>query len=259
MTPIVQEIHSALRSVQQLEQIRVLVACESGSRAWGFASPDSDFDVRFIYCRSKQDYLRVFDQHDCIEQQITGDLDISGWDLKKTLRLIFKSNAVVFEWLQSPVIYAGTESDRCYLLDTAKEFFQPRAVVHHYLGTVDSSLATVSEDGMIRLKKYFYVLRPLLAALWIVRLRTIPPMEFSALLPLLDDRPDIRAIVDELLARKAQSDEKAVIPTIGELQRYISDTRSACLQDAQSIGKREVDARRLDEAFMTILASTSDS
>ena len=104
-----EKIQAQLRRIEEEEHIKILLAVESGSRAWGFASPDSDYDVRFIYIRPTQDYLRLDSVRDVIELPIDEVLDINGWDLQKTLRLLHKSNPTLFEWFSSPIVYRETE------------------------------------------------------------------------------------------------------------------------------------------------------
>ena len=103
------EILRKLHEIEIKENVKILFAAESGSRAWGFASPDSDYDVRFIYVRPKEEYLRLDTVKDVIEVPINDVLDINGWDLQKALRLLYKSNPTLFEWFSSPIIYMETE------------------------------------------------------------------------------------------------------------------------------------------------------
>lgn len=246
------EIQSALQATCERHRIRLLHACESGSRAWGFASPDSDYDVRLIYCREAEEYLRVFEHRECIEDQITGDLDLSGWDLKKTLRLIAKSNAVVFEWLQSRIVYGGEATAREKLWEVSQVYFQPKKCIHHYLGTVRSSMATIQADG-IRIKKYFYVLRPLLAAFWIAERQTVPPMEFSDLRAMLENHPHIQSIIDELLEEKAKRAEGYMIPLRPELQAFIATIEAHCEAKSRTMEKSVADTGRLDQVFRELI------
>lgn len=103
-----QTIVRKLREIEKNERIHIILAVESGSRAWGFPSTDSDYDVRFIYIRQKEDYLRLEKTRDVIELPLDGILDINGWDLQKTLRLFHKSNPTLFEWFSSPIVYMET-------------------------------------------------------------------------------------------------------------------------------------------------------
>src|SRR5580700_6481627 len=102
---IVAAIDARLRAVAEREHAVVLLAVESGSRAWGFPSPDSDYDCRFIYARPRNDYLSLYAPRDVIEFPLDRELDVNGWDLAKALRLLLKGNAVVIEWLTSPISY----------------------------------------------------------------------------------------------------------------------------------------------------------
>ena len=103
------KIQTQLRRIEEEESIKILLAVESGSRAWGFASPDSDYDVRFIYIRRMEDYLKLEKVRDVIELPMDDVLDMNGWDLQKTLRLLYKSNPTLFEWFSSPIVYQETE------------------------------------------------------------------------------------------------------------------------------------------------------
>jgi uncharacterized protein len=252
MTPIQDQIQQSLRSIQIREGVRIIHACESGSRAWGFASPDSDYDVRILYMHPVEDYLRVHDIPGHITDEISGDLDVSGWDLRKALRLVGRSNAVVFEWLQSPVVYQSQKTLRDMLWQSALECFQPKNCILHYLGTVHKSLSTI-DQGTIRIKKYFYVLRPLLAAMWIVKTNKVPPMEFAALKPILDDYPIARAIVDELWEKKKESIESARVAIYPELQSFIDQAVDTCKRTASSLEHRPYDVRSLDATFRRCL------
>ena len=104
-----EKIQAQLHRIEDEEHIKILLAVESGSRAWGFASPDSDYDVRFVYVRRTEDYLRLEMVRDVIELPINDVLDINGWDLQKTLKLLYKSNPTLFEWFSSPIVYKETE------------------------------------------------------------------------------------------------------------------------------------------------------
>ena len=106
---ITQSIKEKLSQIEARENIRIIYACESGSRAWGFASPDSDYDVRFIFVRPVEDYLRVKELPDYIDAELNEVYDINGWDLKKFFKQLYKSNPVIFEWADSPIVYRTSE------------------------------------------------------------------------------------------------------------------------------------------------------
>ena len=187
-----------LEEIQKRENIRILHCVESGSRAWGFASPDSDFDVRFIYVRPKEFYLRLDQTRDVIEWQLDDTLDINGWDIKKTLQLLYKSNPTLFEWNSSPIIYRTTKEWES-ISKIINNYFVARAGLYHYLSTAKSNYREYLKGEMVRLKKYFYVLRPLLACKWILAEGTPPPMLFKTLMDkYLDEdvKPDVLKLLD---------------------------------------------------------------
>src|SRR5688500_17692067 len=157
-------IFEKLKSIEHQFDVKILYACESGSRAWGFASPDSDYDVRFIYVHRMDYYLSIDEQRDVIELPINDVLDINGWELRKALRLFRKSNAPLFEWLQSPIVY---ETNPAFVEDMTRLMsgsFSARAAMHHYLSMAKGVFESDLSAEEVKLKKYFYALRPILAA-----------------------------------------------------------------------------------------------
>lgn len=176
------QITEALRAIEQEHQVRILMAVESGSRAWGFASPDSDYDVRFVYVHQPDWYFGVNERRDVIENMLPNDLDMSGWELRKTLRLMSKCNCALNEWIGSPVRYFDEPAFKAALEQTAPRYFNPIAALHHYRASASSALTGHLQGNQISIKKLFYVLRPLLACLWIANTRTQPPTAFADLL-----------------------------------------------------------------------------
>ena len=182
--------------------VRVIYACESGSRGWGFASPDSDYDVRFIYVHPLSWYLRVSPQRDVIECPISNDLDISGWELRKALGLLKKGNATLIEWLDSPVIYRADESFLGSMRATARQTHRVERSFHHYLHMAGSNYREYLRGETVRLKKYLYVLRPLLATLWLEQGRGVVPMRFEELVDAIITDSNLRHAIDDLVAIK---------------------------------------------------------
>lgn len=218
-----------IEKINELEiahKVKILYACESGSRAWGFASPDSDYDVRFIYVHEQDHYLSIDEQRDVIDLPINDLLDINGWELRKALRLLRKSNAPLFEWFQSPIVYQGASHFQSEILHAMKMYFSPRAMMHHYLSMANNVVDEDLSGTEVKLKKYFYALRPVLASRWIIEYREVPPMEFGILRKLLDD--DLQSIIDELLAKKVQVEEKFMIRPVMELHRWLGNTIEYC-------------------------------
>ncbi len=167
-------ILSSLADIEQRHDVRVLLACESGSRGWGFSSPDSDYDARFIYVHRQPWYLTVNEstgpgdaQRDVIELPIDDELDVSGWDLRKALRLVSKSNPTLIEWLRSPIIYQQDHTAVSQLWKAAESFYSPLGTWWHYFNMARSNHRGYLRGETVRTKKYLYVLRPLLACQWI--------------------------------------------------------------------------------------------
>jgi hypothetical protein len=200
---IVQE----LERIQSEHEVRVLLAVESGSRAWGFASPDSDYDVRFIYAHPTDWYISIAEPRDVIEEMLPGDLDVSGWDLRKALRLFAKCNLALNEWIGSPIVYGQVPEFRRQLAELVPSFFNPIAAMNHYCNMAERALTENQADGKIGIKKLFYVLRALYACRWIEHLQTQPPTEFDKLVDTnWTDRRE-QEWVQELVVRKASEKE----------------------------------------------------
>ena len=212
MRDIQKEIQDNLDAIEKKYNIMILLAVESGSRAWGFASPDSDYDVRFIYMHRAEEYLRIDAMKDVIEWQLDEVLDINGWDFRKALLAFGKGNPNVMEWANSPIIYRKAEQwDAIWTV--AKTYFSEKAALCHYYGTAKSTYQGFLMGDQIRYKKYFYALRPLLCCLYIERYHEIPPMEFNTLLGLFDGTDpnlsdQLYQSIQELLQRKANTEER---------------------------------------------------
>src|SRR4030065_2466253 len=126
-------IRAHLGQIEADENVKVVYACESGSRAWGFPSADSDYDVRFLYVRPVEWYLSIDEKRDVIERLVSEGLDINGWDLKKALGLFRKSNPPLLEWLGSPIVYLEKYSGAAKMRQRAPEYYSPTAYLYHYL------------------------------------------------------------------------------------------------------------------------------
>lgn len=214
-----QRILAELRKIEETEQIRILHAVESGSRGWGFASPDSDYDVRFIYARKEEDYLRLNPLRDVIELPIDDLLDINGWDLKKALLLLHSSNPALLEWFDSPLEYIRTPFSDVFI-SIKNDYFLAKSGLYHYLNMAKSNYREYLRTDTVRAKKYFYVLRPILACLWIMDKGTPPPMLFRELAEA--ELPDyLKAAVGNLLEIKINHPEQKLIPKIKELNEYM--------------------------------------
>ncbi|MBQ9990467.1 MAG: nucleotidyltransferase domain-containing protein [Lachnospiraceae bacterium] len=219
MNTIEKEIQEKLIEIEEKENIRILLAVESGSRAWGFASPDSDYDVRFIYLRPFEDYLCLNEKKDVIEWQLDEILDINGWDLKKALIQFRRGNATLFEWSNSPIVYRkAPEWDELY--QTAQSYFSVKSSLHHYYGTAQNTFLTHLTGDQIKYKKYFYALRPLLACRYIEEFHTVPPVLFDDLLNLPLEL-ELKNAIEELVQIKKITDEKELNPQIPIIRNFI--------------------------------------
>ena len=214
-------IQSELQQLELQNNIKILYAVESGSRAWGFESIDSDWDVRFLYVHQLDWYLQIDAGRDNIERMLPNDLDFAGWELRKALRLFRKSNPPLLEWLRSPIIYLENGDAAKYLRDVSDQYFSPKSCLHHYLHMAQGNYRAYLTGDVVRVKKYFYVLRPVLACRWIMDAGTMPPMEFSQLVESqLTDR-HLKTLVQDLQSRKMAGEELSEEPRISELNEYL--------------------------------------
>jgi uncharacterized protein len=218
-------IRARLLDIERGEQVRVFLAVESGSRAWGFASPDSDYDVRFLYVRPLADYAALFARRDVIERPIEGDLDFSGWDLRKALALGLSWNPALIEWLTSPIVYRedGWEAEALRRL-----FARPMsgaALIRHYYGLGSKQFARhIGERTSVNLKKYFYVVRPAVALLWLERRPgETPPMSLPQLVEGVELPGEVAAALVDLRQRKSATSEFGEGPRVATLDAFCRD------------------------------------
>lgn len=211
------EIDATLVRIEAEHEVRVLFACESGSRGWGFASPDSDYDVRFIYVHKPQWYLTVFPGRDVIELPVNEIYDVSGWDLRKALGLLRNGNVTLVEWLSSPVIYRAEPDFLQAVRAAALEVDRPERAFHHYLHMAKKNCREHLQGEVVKLKKYLYVLRPLLACLWIEQGRGPVPMRFQDMVDALITEQDLINAIADLLhikRRASEADQRPPMPII---------------------------------------------
>ena len=249
------EIKRCLADIERDHCVRVLYACESGSRAWGFESQDSDYDVRFIYARPRDWYLAidVGRQRDVIEVPISDDLDISGWDIRKTLQLFFKSNPPLNEWLISPIVYLENGEVANRLRELSPDSYNPIAAHYHYLRMADNNFRSYLKGDIVRRKKYLYVLRPLLAVNWIENEMGIVPIEFDKLVAGTVSDPKLPHEINELLELKRAGMESDEGPRFNIIHSFI-ESEMARHGDGhdQSPGSR-ADMNVLNDLFRTTI------
>ena len=242
-----QEIQSKLDEMERNHRIRIVYACESGSRACGFPSPDSDYDVRFIYVKPKNDYLSVNESGDSIELRVDETFDFGGWDLRKTLRLFRNSNMSIFEWLQSPVVYKRDSGFVNEFKSLSSDYFSLRTGVLHYLEITKGVWKEMQGDE-IGIKKYFQCLRSILSALWIIENREIPPVEFSALKMLITD-PEWQNIVTELHRVKSEANRTTSIRPVSLLQTFVETCIRHCEAHLPEADREDRNIERLNVLF----------
>jgi tRNA nucleotidyltransferase (CCA-adding enzyme) len=232
-------ITDALREIERDDGVTILFAVESGSRAWGFPSPDSDFDVRFVYVRPLDGYLSVSRQRDVIERPIVGDLDINGWDLRKALALLVTGHPVLLEWLCSPIVYLE-RPETASLRMLAERSDHRKAAVYHYCALLRKYWQeSVSGRDAVSLKKYLYCVRPAAALRWLRTNEGRVPMSLPALLAGIPMERDLLSGIQGLVTVKAGSSEMgagARLPGIdafvaGELERADAERPSTVQTD----------------------------
>lgn len=252
MDNIIDIIKIKIKELENTHDIRILFACESGSRAWGFPSPDSDYDVRFIYAHPKEWYLSVYEKRDVVELPVNKILDINGWDLKKALKLISKHNSVLYEWIQSPIVYAMHPGFQEEFKKLSSHFFSPIATINHYLSSSKKHFEECTNVEMIKLKKYFYCLRSVLAGLWVANHKTIPPMELQKLLVEIQDKTLVEKI-KSLVHLKTSKDESYLHPREPALEKFLQSAIATCESAAPLLPGSEHDHEKINAFFRNMI------
>ena len=248
-------ILNKLKDIEEKENVKIIMAVESGSRAWGFASPDSDYDVRFVYVRKLQDYLGLEKSKDIIEWQLDDVLDINGWDLKKALQLMYDSNPSIFEWCASPIVYKGSKAfDE--LKEIRRAYYSRKKSLYHYWHMANNNYQAYLQGTEVKIKKYFYVIRPLLAAKWIIDTKTQPPMLFSELMA-AELPVELMSTVKKLLEMKQNMPEMGLAPKIKVLDDFIDTELEAIKKAADGEESLDRDWTLLDEFFLRMVKENS--
>jgi len=247
------QIVNALKLLEIEKNIKIIYAVESGSRAWGFASENSDWDVRFIYVHQQDWYLDIDKQKDSIERMLPDDLDLSGWEIQKALRLYRKSNPSLMEWLQSPIVYLEEEDLMHEWRNLSKTYFNPKNELYHYLNMAKNTYQKYLEDENVKIKKYFYALRPLFACRWIVEKGTMPPVLFEEMLVDFNNE-EIRLIINELLIEKRSTNELGERSTITVLNAFLLSEIAFFTKYLEAFKvPRKTDSKLLNDYFKTVL------
>lgn len=213
-------IDRRLADIERTFGVEIFHACESGSRAWDFASPDSDYDVRFLYRHRRDWYLSLIEQRDVIETPIEGVYDLNGWDLRKALRLALNGNPVLFEWLSSPILYLERPLAAGFR-EAAFSVFDPVKAYRHYFSMARGQHRTYLTGETVRQKKYFYAVRPLLACHYLLAHRSMVPMRFVELVDAAGVPAEVRETLDAMLRTKREASEAAEAARLPVLDRWI--------------------------------------
>jgi hypothetical protein len=247
-------IKQKLAEVEKSQHIRILYACESGSRGWGFPSIDSDYDVRFIYVHSQDWYFSIEERKDTIELPVNEVLDISGWDIRKALQQVRKSNPAVFEWMESPTVYQEQADFEARFASLMAHYFSPRVFIFHHLGLVKKMLVETKEGEAVKLKKCFYILRSLLSAMWVREKLAVPPMEFEPLKEMLPEG-ELLTLINEWQQQKAQATEKEVVQSPAIFDAFVAQQFRQCELFAQTAPVHREDTEPLNEFFRHIVTN----
>lgn len=249
-------ILSHLKTIETEERVRIVYACESGSRAWGFPSSDSDFDVRFIYIHSLDWYLSIEKRREVIECPIEGNLDINGWDLRKALQLFRKSNPPLLEWLGSPIVYREVGSVATRLRTLAESAYSPTASLHHYLHMAQGNYREYLQGPNVWVKKYFYVLRPTLAMLWIEQEKGVVPTDFHILVDAVVTEHELKTAIHDLLVYKRAGAELDRGPRIPVISNFIDRELTRLEKTKFTITKSPFSIEMLNQIFRIGLAES---
>lgn len=247
------EMINKLKEIEKREHVKIIYAIESGSRAWGFESIDSDYDVRFIYVRKKEDYLCLDERSDVIELPIDEVFDISGWDIKKALKLLYKSNPSLLEWFASPIVYKETK-EASYIRGVIPLYFSQKKSYHHYHKMAKTLLKYMNKEK-VPVKKYLYILRCILSSQYIVHNKKQPPIEIERLIE-CELPNELREDINQLLMIKKNSNEKQYVDHISSLDEFIVNSLQE--RDTSSLVDGESSWELLNEVFRKVIEKNSD-
>jgi len=251
-----EKIKKYLTEIENKKNIRILFACESGSRAWGFPSPDSDYDVRFVYQHQKEWYLGLFEENDTIESMLENNLfDINGWDLRKSLRLLIKSNVHLLEIIQSPIIYKVDYAFLSGITNIAKDTYSRIASIYHHSNLAKKFLSEIKDSEPFKLKKLFYILRSAVACKWILDRDDIPPMVLTDMLAGIDISDGLQNRISELIKLKSTVDEKYLHPKENELHHFIMSCIERTENEAKTLPGSKANMKEVNSFFLNTLTA----
>lgn len=250
-------ITTILNQIEDEYKVKILYACETGSRAWGFPSPDSDYDIRFIYMHERDWYLSLSEKKDTIEFMLNEELDITGWDLKKSLILLKKSNAALVERFQSPIEYFAKPGFKGDFKKLIQEYYSPTAVFYHHYSLAKKFLEDIKDRETLKLKKYFYFIRSLLSCNWIIRNAGVVPMHIEGLMEMIDEtqKEELR----KLIALKATVGEKYMYKREENLHVWLLKLWGLIDASKDNLGINSMSYALLNDFFINMLHANADN
>lgn len=251
-----QNIQTILTQIEQKKNIKILYACETGSRAWGFPSPDSDYDVRFLYMHKRDWYLSLSQHKDTIEH-MDGDLDITGWDLRKSLLLLKKSNVPLIERFQSPITYFGDENFKAEFKQLIESYYSPTGVFFHHYSLAQKFWEELKDKETVKLKSYFYLIRSLLSCNWIIQDKSVLPMHIEGLMTKIESnrRDELRALIQ----LKAGVGEKYLHPKDEGVHAWIKEMFELLERSKENLGVNRKDNSALNSFFLKMVHANADN
>lgn len=246
------QIMERLQQIEVENNVVILYACESGSRAWGFPSADSDYDIRFIYIHPRDWYLTIQDKRDVLEFPMYENLDFSGWDIRKALGLFRRSNPPLLEWLGSPIVYQEKGNFANRLCELSKEYYSATACIYHYLHMAQGNYKDYVRGEDIRIKKYFYLLRPILAIKWIEQGYGVAPTAFSTLLEGTVMDITLKQEINRLMRLKENGSESDRGPQSPIVNQFVETELERLAKQTQTYQNNAAPFEVLDDIFRTI-------
>ncbi len=248
-----------LKEIEAKKNIKILLACETGSRAWGFPSPNSDYDIRLIYVHKKDWYLSLSNKKDSIELMFeNNDIDISGWELKKSLQLLKKSNAPLLERIQSSIIYSADKEFISDILNVSSSYYSKIATMHHYLSMAKKIKSEIEEKKEYKLKKLFYALRTATVCKWIIEKEKMPPIDFTKIYLNLSLDKKIIQNIESLIELKKTKNESYLHQGESLIFSFIEDCIMQADEIKLSLPAAKGNAVLLDEFFRKYINKYDD-
>lgn len=251
-----ENIKKILKDIEQKNKVKILYACETGSRAWGFPSPDSDYDIRFIYMHKRDWYLSLAERKDSIEV-MDGELDITGWDLKKSLLLLKKSNAALIERFQSPIEYYAVDGFKNEFKKLARTYYSPTAVFFHHYSLANNFWEEIKNAEEYKLKSWFYMVRSLLSCNWILNTETLLPMNIQELMKYLDE--DWKNRINKLIDLKKTVGEKYKHSKDEKVHKWVAVSIDMVEKLKENLKVNATDMSYLNNFFIKMLNEQADN